>query len=58
MYRYGSHEMHSYVIHAGFSKNAAIKAGRDEKDWRGGKYDHEVLEFIITKGEKNENRTI
>ena len=54
MYRYGSHEMHSYVIYAGFSKKAAVKAGLDEKDWRGGKYDHEVLEFA--PGDQNKER--
>ena len=46
--------MHSYVIYAGFSKKAAVKAGLDEKDWRGGKYDHEVLEFA--PGDQNKKR--
>ena len=46
--------MHSYVIYAGFSKKAAVKAGLEEKDWRGGKYDHEVLEFA--PGDQNKKR--
>ena len=45
MYRYGSKEGHSYVRYAGFSKAGAVKAGKDEYERRGHKYEYEVVEF-------------
>jgi len=45
MYRYGDRESHSYVVYAGFSEKDAIKAGLDNKEYRGGKYYPEVIEM-------------
>ena len=45
MYRWGSHEHHSYVVYAGLSKSGAMKAGEEERLYRGGnKYYPEILE--------------
>jgi hypothetical protein len=46
MYRYGDRESHSYIAYAGFNKHLAIVNGEDQKDYRGNKYDFEVVSFI------------
>ena len=46
MYRWGSHENHSYILYAGESKEKAISLGVNETKHRGGKYDPEVIEMI------------
>ena len=45
MYRWGDRENHSYVVYAGFDKDAAIKCGIDTHWYRGKKYDAEIIEF-------------
>ena len=45
MYRWGDRECHSYVTWAGRSKAAAKIAATEEEEYRGGKYNAEVLEF-------------
>ena len=45
MYRWGDKENHSYVNYAGFSKAKAIKNGENEFEYRGHKYESEVIEF-------------
>ena len=45
MYRFGNRETHSYVIHAGTDKQDAYQAGVDENDYRGCKYEFEVVSF-------------
>ena len=45
MYRYGDRESHSYVIHAGTDKMEAWQEGVDENDYRGCKYEFEVVSF-------------
>ena len=45
LYRWGDRECHSYVTWAGRSKSAALKAADAEEEYRGGKYNAEVLEF-------------
>ena len=56
MYRWGDREAHSYVLYAGFSKHAAIKAGADERTDRGNKYIPGVDEF--TPGDMKSRKTI
>ena len=56
MYRWGDREAHSYVLYAGFSKHAAIKAGADERIDRGDKYIPGVDEF--TPGDIKSRKTI
>jgi len=46
MYRWGDREAHSYPFYAGPSKSHAIDVGEVEKDYRGGKYWPEVVEFV------------
>ena len=52
MYRWGNRENHSYIVYAGQDKEYAIKAGIDEKEFRGGKYEPEVILFV--PGKENE----
>ena len=54
MYRWGDRECHSYVTWAGRSKSAALKAADAEEEYRGGKYNAEVLEF----GEDGKERRV
>jgi hypothetical protein len=44
MYRWGNRENHSYVIGAFTKKQKALDEGEREAQYRGGKYDPEVLE--------------
>jgi hypothetical protein len=46
MYRWGDKENHSYVIGAYVDDmDKAVRAGEDEYEWRGHKYDPEVVCF-------------
>ena len=38
-YRWGSQEMHSYLVYTGFSESEAIKKAEEEANCRGGKYE-------------------
>lgn len=50
MHRWGDSESHSYFLCAHTKKHAALKAGDDEHDYRGGKYYPLVLEVpLLTK---------
>lgn len=42
--------MHSYVVGVYAKKHAALKAAEIEEDWRGGKYECEVLEWTLGEG--------
>lgn len=42
-YRWGNKECHSYVLGAFDNKETAIEQAIKEKEWRGGKYDCEVI---------------
>lgn len=48
--RWGHREMHSYVVGVYAKKHAALKAAEIEEDWRGGKYECEVLEWTLGEG--------
>ena len=50
MYRWGNREFHSYVLYAGVSQTLAITRGEAERLNRGGKYEPEVMEFILGRG--------
>lgn len=56
-YRWGDRENHSYTVGVFSKKHAAMKAADEEKDYRGGKYECEVLEMEIDKGIQRQNRT-
>ena len=45
-YRWGDREMHSYSVGLYSKKHAALKAAESEEEWRGGKYECEVIEWI------------
>jgi hypothetical protein len=49
-FRYGERESHNYAVGAFSEQDAAIAAARAEEDYRGGKYDCEVLEWTLDKG--------
>ena len=45
-YRWGDRELHSYSVGVYSKKHSALKAAEDEAEWRGGKYECEVIEWI------------
>lgn len=49
-YRWGDRELHSYSVGAYGKKYAALKAAEAETEWSGGKYECEVLEWVLDKG--------
>lgn len=48
--RWGDRETHSYVVGVYEKKHAAQEAAKIEKEWRGGKYECEILEWVLGKG--------
>lgn len=49
-YRYGNRERHSYIVGVYSKKHAALKAASTEEEYRGGKYECEVLEWSLDSG--------
>jgi len=49
-YRWGDRECHSYTVGVFGKKHAALKAAENEEDYRGGKYECEVLEWTLDSG--------
>ena len=49
-YRWGDRECHSYSVGVYGKKHAALKAAETEQDYRGGKYECEVLEWTLDSG--------
>lgn len=47
MYRWGSWEDHSYVLGAYSTLELALAAAIEERLYRGGKYEYEILEMEI-----------
>jgi len=48
MLRYGERELHSYVIGVFPTRTLAEKEGEEEeREFRGGKYEAEILEFEL-----------
>ena len=54
--RWGDHELHSYIVGVYPKKHAAQKAAEIEREWRGGKYECEILEWVLGEGTEG-NRT-
>jgi len=50
-YRWGNTNEHSFPVHAGQDKEAALEAAEDYPSYRGGKYGCEVLEFAAPDDE-------
>ena len=46
-YRWGDRGCHSYTVGVFGKKHAALKAAETEEDYRGGKYECEVLEWTL-----------
>lgn len=49
-YRWGDRELHSYTVGVYSKKAAALKAADAETEYRGGKYECEVIEFEVDNG--------
>jgi hypothetical protein len=49
-YRWGDREGHSYGVGVYSNKHYALEAAKIEMDYRGGKYDCEVLEWTLNSG--------
>jgi hypothetical protein len=49
-YRWGDRECHSYSVGVYSKKHAALKSAKTESDYRGGKYECEVLEWTLDSG--------
>lgn len=48
--RWGDRETHSYIVGVYPKKHAAQKAAEVEEEWRGGKYECEILEWTLGEG--------
>lgn len=46
-YRWGDRECHSYIVGVFSKKHAAIKAADHETEYRGGKYECEIIEWEV-----------
>lgn len=49
-YRFGNRERHSYCVGVYSKKHAALAAAVMEEDYRGGKYECEVLKWTLDSG--------
>ena len=49
-YRWGDRDCHSYSVGVYSKKHAALTAAQTEWDYRGGKYECEVLEWTLDSG--------
>lgn len=49
-YRFGNRERHSYCVGVYSKKRAALAAAVMEEDYRGGKYECEVLKWTLDSG--------
>jgi hypothetical protein len=47
MRRWGDPEMHSYVVGVYSSKRLAEYSGKDEREYRGGKYEADIKAFKL-----------
>jgi len=55
--RWGDIESHSYIVGVYPKKHAAQQAAQTEEEWRGGKYECEILEWILGEGIAGRNGT-
>ena len=51
-YRWGDKECHSYVVGAFDNLEIAIQHAKAEKEWRGNKYDCEVVSMNLNESDK------
>ena len=59
MYRYGNYEAHNYPIAVSLFKRCAIAKGEAEAQYRGGKYEYEVISLgLFKRSIKNETRRL
>lgn len=56
-YRWGDRNMYSYVVGVYSKKHSALKAAQVEKEYRGGKYECEVIEWTLDLGNEGKNKT-
>ena len=54
-YRWGSKEGHSYVVGVFDTEELAIAQAKLEKEWRGGKYECEVIVMDLNDAPKYKN---
>lgn len=48
--RWGDKESHSYIVGVYTRKHKALDVAQKERDWRGGKYECEVIEWKLDEG--------
>lgn len=51
--RWGDRETHSYIVGVYEDKHSAQQAAENEEQWRGGKYECEILEFELGSRDSN-----
>lgn len=56
-YRWGDRELHSYFVGAFSTKQKALNAAEAEQQYRGGKYECEVLEGYLDKGQDEKTKS-
>ena len=54
-YRFGDKHNHSYVVGSFSTKEEAIRQAKIEEEWRGGKYDCEVIAMKLNDALKYKN---
>jgi len=57
-YRFGDKHNHSYVVGSFSTKEEAIRQAKIEEEWRGGKYDCEVIAMRLNESLKYKNYEI
>lgn len=54
-YRFGNRQRHSYIVGIYSSKTKALNAANVEEDYRGGKYNCEVIQVDLDNGIEGSN---
>lgn len=57
-YRWGNKEAHSYVVGVFDSLELAVEAAIAEKEWRGGKYECEVISMPLNASKQNRQHKV
>lgn len=52
--RWGDTETHSYIVGVYSTEELALKAADEEENWRGGKYQCEVLKWALNDGSEGQ----
>lgn len=57
-YRWGEREKHSYVVGVFDELERAVEAAIAEREWRGGKYECEVISMSLNASKQNRQHKV